>query len=169
MASKISFDALNEKHFPMLLKWLNAASVKQWWDANIEWTPEKVKIKYGPRVDNKDIRCFIINNEDVPIGYIQLYDAYRFPRSKPLSGLPTNLGAIDFYIAEEEYLGRGLGEVVLKLFIDQFNEFQHLFVDPSSQNFAAVATYTKAGFKQLDQQQSKGELWMVRDCATHNL
>jgi len=157
----ITFNKLTEKHFPLLLKWLGISHVKQWWDKNIDWTIEKVKIKYGPRVANKDIKCFIIEYEEVPIGYIQIYDAYKFPRSKTFSGLPTNLGAIDFFIAEEEYLGKGLGSLIISKFIEEHNSFDHLFVDPDSENIAALKTYLKVGFKEVQKHVDVRKTWMI--------
>jgi len=50
-----------------------------------------------------------MHNNQNPIGYIQIYNAYDFPRSKTLLGLPANLGAFDIFIGEESALQQGLG------------------------------------------------------------
>jgi aminoglycoside 6'-N-acetyltransferase len=42
----------------------------------------------------KPIQAFIIHNNQNPVGYIQIYNAYDFPRSKSLLGLPENLGPL---------------------------------------------------------------------------
>ena len=157
----ITFNKLSEKHFSLLLKWLGASHVKQWWDSNIDWTIEKVKIKYGPRVNNKEIKCFIIECDEVPIGYIQIYDAYKFPRSKTFSGLPTNLGALDFFIGEAEYIGKGHGYFILKQFLEEHNGYDHLLVDPDIENLAAIKTYLEVGFKEEQKHEDIGELWMI--------
>ena len=51
----------------------------------------------GPQ---KPIQGFIIHNNRDPVGYIQIYNAYDFPRSNSLLGLPENLGAFDIFIGE---------------------------------------------------------------------
>ncbi|MBL3285323.1 GNAT family N-acetyltransferase domain protein [Rickettsiales endosymbiont of Paramecium tredecaurelia] len=58
---------------------------------------------------NDVIQAFIIYSDQNPIGYIQIYNAYDFPRSKTLSALPANLGAFDIFIGEEAALQQGLG------------------------------------------------------------
>jgi aminoglycoside 6'-N-acetyltransferase len=48
----ITFKPLNESHFPLLLKWLEAHHVKAWWDKDVIYTMELVKEKF-----DKHIRC----------------------------------------------------------------------------------------------------------------
>lgn len=166
---KITFVPLAESHFPLLLKWLEGRHVKAWWDQNRTYTLDLVHEKYSSYVkgyklvdgQQKPIQAFIIHNNRNPIGYIQIYNAYDFPRSKPLSGLPENLGAFDIFIGEEEALGQGLGSASIKLFLEEygFPNYRYIFADPECKNDVAVNTYEKAGFviwKRVDR-----EFWMV--------
>ncbi|WP_371218694.1 GNAT family N-acetyltransferase [Orientia tsutsugamushi] len=84
---KITFVPLAESHFPLLLKWLETPHVKKWWDQDVMYTLELVKEKYSSYVkgyklvdgQQKPIQVFIIHNNQNPIGYIQIYNAYDFP------------------------------------------------------------------------------------------
>ncbi|MDX2050728.1 MAG: GNAT family N-acetyltransferase, partial [Rickettsiaceae bacterium] len=165
----ITFKPLNESHFPLLLKWLESPHIKKWYDQDVRYTLELVHEKYSSYIKGykleggvqRPIQGFIIHNNQNPVGYIQVYNAYDFPRSKPLSGLPESLGAIDIFIGEEEALGRGLGADSIKLFLETygFPNYRYIFADPKCKNEIGVNTYEKAGFviwKRVDR-----EFWMV--------
>lgn len=59
------------------------------------------------------MQAYVIQSGQTPIGYIQLYNAYDFPRDVPLEVLPGSLAALDFYIGEESFVGKGLGAVAI--------------------------------------------------------
>jgi RimJ/RimL family protein N-acetyltransferase len=169
---KITFIPLTESHFPLLLKWLETPHVKAWWDQDVKYTPTLIKEKYadyvkGYKLENgiaKTIKAYIIYVDNVPIGYIQIYNAYDFPRAKPLIGLPENLAAFDVLIGEEDYLNQGLGSTAITEFLNQYAaSYTHVFADPESTNTAAISAYEKAGFKQTEQQPSTDEIWMIRE------
>ena len=161
---KITFIPLAKSHFPLLLKWLEAPHVKAWWDQDVTYTLDLVHEKYSSYVkgyklvdgQQKPIQGFIIHNNQNPIGYIQIYNAYDFPRSKTLSGLPANLGAFDIFIGEESALQQGLGSKAILEFLKLHgNQYTHIFADPDSNNVAAVKCYKKAGFKKVSEQEDR--------------
>jgi ribosomal protein S18 acetylase RimI-like enzyme len=167
---KITFIPLTESHFPLLLEWLETPHVKSWWDQDVRWTLASIQEKYsdyvkGYKRDNgisKPIEAYIICTEDKPIGYVQIYNAYDFPRSKPLFGLPKNLGAFDIFIGNEKYLGQNIGSKAIKKFFSLYgHQYAHIFVDPDSDNLAAIKCYEKAGFRRLLEQKNTGEVWML--------
>ncbi|HQS84696.1 MAG: hypothetical protein B7Y25_07205 [Alphaproteobacteria bacterium 16-39-46] len=168
----ITFERLQESHFPLLLNWLDAPHVKTWWDSDIQWTPELVLEKYGGYVLGikreegilKKIQAFVISGNHQPIGYIQLYNAYDFQRGSSLEGFPDALAAVDFFIGEKDFLGRGLGSDVLKKFLETFckNDYSTIFVDPDHRNVAALRTYEKAGFKKVEENLESGKILMVK-------
>ncbi|MGX9892587.1 hypothetical protein LB100_05340 [Wolbachia endosymbiont of Protocalliphora sialia] len=47
MNKNITFKALKEEHFSLLLKWVETPHVKLWWDADINWTQELIEKKYS--------------------------------------------------------------------------------------------------------------------------
>ncbi len=169
---KILFIALAESDFPLLLKWLKTLHVKAWWDRDVEWTPELIYEKYisytkGHKLENgvaKPMHAYIIYADDTPIGYIQIYNAYDFPRSTPLTGLPINLAAFDVLIGEEQYLKQGTGAKAIVQFLEAHGRsYTHVFSDPPSSNLAAIRTYEKAGFKKINEHTDAGEIWMIRE------
>lgn len=168
----IIFEPLNESHFSLLLKWLESTHVKKWWDCDVVYTLDLVKEKYQSYVKgykeidgiNKPIKAYIIFLDQTPIGYSQLYNAYNFPRSKVLMGLPKNLGAFDIFIGEEKYLGQSLGSRVIEQFLNLYaQDYPYIFVDPDLDNIAAIKAYKKADFHQLSQEQETHEIWMLRE------
>lgn len=168
---KITFTALAESHFSLLLKWLEAPHVKAWWDQDVYWTRELIQQKYsnyvkGYKLSNgitKPINAYIIYSDEKAIGYIQIYNAHDFPRTKPLIGLPKNLAAFDLLIGEVAYLKLGIGSKAITEFLNQHATlYTNVFVDPDSTNITAIRAYEKAGFKENKHQPNTNETWMIR-------
>ena len=166
----ITFKPLSETDFPLLLKWLETLHVKLWWDQDIKWTPALIQEKFGDYVKgyklesgvSKTIHAYIICADDQPIGYIQIYNAYDFARSKPLTGLPSSLAAFDVLIGEEKYLKQGIGSKAILQFLKKHaDSYTHVFADPERTNIAAIRAYEKAGFKKINVQPDLSEVWMI--------
>lgn len=165
----IIFEPLNFSHFPLLLTWLESSHVKKWWDQDIVYTLDLIEKKFGSYVKgyksikgvNKPISAYIICIGNHPIGYIQCYNAYDFPRSKNLIGLPENLGAMDVFLGDKKYLGKNIGTAAIKLFTDQYilSKYKYVFSDPCCENETAIKALEKAGFvifKRVDE-----VFWMI--------
>lgn len=173
----IRFDPLQEKHFPLLLKWLKAPHVKAWWDQDVHWTKELIEKKYGCYVQGakrlnstdgiieKPMHAFIMCINGQEIGYIQYYNAYDFPREQgyELEGLPSSLASIDVFIGEADFIGKGLGPVLMEAFLSEhvFKSFDAVFVDPDTTNTQAIRAYTKAGFKTIRTINEGKITWMM--------
>ena len=173
----ITFETLHESHFPLLLKWLETPHIKAWWDQGVTYTLDLVQEKYSSYVKGyklveglqKPIKSFIIHHNQNPVGYIQIYNAYDFPRNKPLLGLPSNLGAFDIFIGEEEVLKQGLGsKAIVQLLKLHGNQYSYIFADPDINNLSAIKCYEKAGFKMVSEQQDTKEVWMLKDLSSRN-
>lgn len=169
----INFKSLTYSHFPLLLTWLNKPHVKTWWDKDITWTLELIEKKYesyinGYKLANglkKPINAYIIFIDNIPIGYIQIYNAYDFPRAQILTGLPQKLAAFDIFIGEEHYLHKGFGSAAIKEFLNHHcpSFYTHAFADPNSANIAAIRAYEKAGFKIIKGSIDPKEVWMIKE------
>ncbi|MFM8490645.1 MAG: GNAT family N-acetyltransferase [Candidatus Methylopumilus sp.] len=110
-----------------------------------------------------------LSTEQNPVGYIQIYNAHDFPRSKTLSGLSANLGTFDIFIGEESALQQGLGSKAIFEFLRLHgNQYSNIFADPDSNNVAAVKCYEKAGFKRVSEEADTGEVWMIKDLSLRN-
>jgi len=162
--------SLQESHFTLLLKWLEAPHVKAWWDEDISYTMDLVLQKYRPYVKGyktidgvcKPIYCFIIYVDAVPIGYIQFYNAYDFTGSKLLSKLPQSLGMFDIFIGEEQYLRKNLGSKTILEFLKLYgNKYSYVFLYSDLNNVSAIKCYEKAGFKKIVNQKDVDEIWML--------
>jgi len=168
----ISFTPLQESHFPLLLKWLEEPHVKEWWDPEVKWTLESVQAKYTTYVKGyklvdgarKEIHGFIICVDTIPVGYIQTYNAYEHPRSVPLADLPPSLMAFDIFIGETDYLGKGIGSLALKTFLEDFSKelYAYAFADPDKKNLAAIKAYERAGFRKIIDNSETDEIWMLK-------
>lgn len=159
----ITFIPLQKSHFPLLLKWLCVLHVEEWWSEQEPITEQFVTQKYETYVegykaneagDRKPIFAFVICYDDTPIGYIQYYDVRDFGREEFESiknFLPLRCAALDFYLGESSFLGKGLGAEVLRLFLKECisQNFDACYVDPEKENVRALATYKKAGFTQI--------------------
>lgn len=162
----ISFESLTALHFPLMLKWLETTHVKAYWDKDISYTEDLVKEKYASYVDGyklekgvqKAIHSYIIYIDNNPIGYIQIYNAYDFARKVPLINLPKSLAAIDFFIGDINYIGKGLGVEILKVF--DYQGYKNILVDPEMDNIVAIKIYKKAGFKKVN---NTHEIYMLKE------
>ena len=170
----ITFEPLQDSHFPLLLRWLEAPHVKAWWDQDVHWNLELIKEKFGDCAKGyklekgvqKPIQAYVIYGDDHPLGYIQLYNAYDFSREDqiPLEGLPASLAAIDIFIGEEEYVGKGLGSLIMRQFLKEYVDpsYDACFVDPDTANVQAIRACEKAGFEKVKTVKEGTVTWMVR-------
>lgn len=160
MSELIEFIPLTHSHFIMLVNWLNEPHVQDWWSSkNKTVTFEEIERKLGPRVDGKEqVFGYIIEVDQVPIGYIQVYNARLFPREGyDLSTLESdlhdikNLASIDLYIGDPAYLHKGYGTKIILQFLDEivFHSYEACIVDPDVNNRASIRGFEKSGFKAL--------------------
>jgi len=174
----ITFLPLQEKHFPLLLKWLETPHVKAWWDQDVVWTMDLIEEKYGSYVKEfkrvtlpegvieKPIHAFIMCMDGKEVGYIQYYNVYDFPREGEgeLKGLPKSLASIDVFIGEEAFIGKGLGSLFMETFFKEYIDplYEACFVDPETLNIQAIRAYEKAGFEKVKTIKGGTITWMVR-------
>jgi len=164
---EIKFLPLHRLHFTLLLKWLNIDHVRKWWDQDIDWTFELIAEKYTSYTqglkEDKSIHAYVFSENEVPIGYIQYYDIHDFSRDTSLPyNLPARSAALDFYIGDPEYLGKGYGRATLKVFCDEviFQNFDACFVDPDQKNEVSIKAYASAGFELF--KETEEVVWMVK-------
>jgi aminoglycoside 6'-N-acetyltransferase len=173
MNKNITFKALKEEHFLLLLKWLETPHVKKWWHADINWTPELIEKKYSniskrlklkTQIIEKPMHAFMINCDGVDIGYIQYYNKHDFlpEQGYDTSELPESCAAIDWYIGELDYVGKGIGPQALNIFLNEFvfKVSENAFVDPDTANVRAIRVYEKVGFKKI--RESNGTILMMK-------
>jgi aminoglycoside 6'-N-acetyltransferase len=135
------FRPLTSDDYPLMLEWLSKEHVKHWWNDGDD-TLEKVAAHYG-RAD--DVERFVLvetlESVEKPIGYFQYY----FDSKKVIG--------IDQFIGEANYLGRGVGERTIKMFVEMIAEKHQpsaVILDPSPDNKRAIRCYEKVGFKHYE-------------------
>jgi streptomycin 6-kinase len=155
------FIPLTYSHLPLLVQWLNQPHVQKWYNHG-NTTPvslDAITKKMGPRIKGKeDAHGYIIEYNQAPIGYIQVYNARKFPRDgyelsaiNELIAHIARLAAIDLYIGDPNYIGKGLGSQIIKQFMHDIasKEFDAYMVDPDMKNTASIRAFEKAGFKEI--------------------
>ena len=157
---KITFNKLSKHHLNLMLKWLNKCHVKKWWDPEISYTYEIVLAKYNSYISGykvvdgikKPIYAHIVFYGDIPVAYIQSYNAYNFNKILETDLLySSEIGMLDFFIGEEEYLKKGIGTAILINYISNFcKNYYSLIVDINKNNVASLKTFARIGFIKLD-------------------
>ena len=104
--------------------------------------------------------------EDSPIGFIQIIDPAR-EDGHYWGDCPAGLRAIDIWIGEEKFLGRGLGTVMMRLAIDRcFADptVDGILIDPMASNDRARRFYERLGFRFVEYRSFGDD-----DCAVYRL
>ena len=104
--------------------------------------------------------------DGVPIGFLQIIDPAE-EVSRYWGDMPANLRAIDIWIGEAAYLGRGYGTRMMRWAIDfcfADPAVEAILIDPLASNTRAIRFYQRLGFKPLE------ERWFGEDlCLVHRL
>lgn len=89
------------------------------------------------------------------IGFIQIIDPY-FEETQYWGSVAQNLRAIDIWIGEKEYLGKGYGTSMMNQAINRcFNvpTVSSILIDPLASNIRAQRFYERLGFQFLERKQ----------------
>jgi hypothetical protein len=170
----ITFEPLNESHFPRLLKWLEMPHVKRWWDQDVNYTIDLVREKFGKhshgiglsKNSNNKTYAYIICLDKEMIGYIQAYNAHDFAHENglDLSSISGSICGIDLFIGDSKFLHKGIGAQILNEFERQIlaSHFDWCLIDPAKDNLSAIKAFGRAGFKVFEQFQTKSTTWMIK-------
>ncbi len=104
--------------------------------------------------------------DGMPIGYVEIIDPAR-EDDHYWGDVEGNLRAIDLWIGEAEYLGRGHGTVMMRLALERCftNTFvSAVLVDPLYDNARARAFYERHGFRFMERRRFGDD-----DCAVYRL
>jgi RimJ/RimL family protein N-acetyltransferase len=140
--------------YELVVRWRNEPHVREWWDPDDPpLTSAQAIEEYRPetRADSSTTAC-IIEEEGVPVGYIQFYPWAAEPEEVQALELPVDANAwgIDVFIGEPSHLGRGVGTRAVDLVA------RHLFSQRGASSVALLAAkanahalraYEKAGFR----------------------
>lgn len=145
----IEFKKLEIKNLGLLFKWLNTPHVTEWY-GHKKFTLDEVKQHYLPKINGTEpTKSYIVMVDNKQVGYIQEY----FIKDDPelLKYVDRDAAGIDLFIGELEYLGRGLGQEIIKEFLGKivFKEdgVTTCIIDPLVSNPRMIHVCEKAGFR----------------------
>ncbi|HEV2952715.1 MAG TPA: GNAT family N-acetyltransferase [Candidatus Dormibacteraeota bacterium] len=152
-STEIGFLPIQVSHFQMLWEWRHRPHVMPWWES---WSPptfEASVVEWTKSIEGKDPgRGYLVTMQGQPIGYIQSYRLQDEPKLANDLGLEGDVVGADLYIAEPDYLHRGLGPIIVGLFYLWMMDRTGVgvgIIDPLVRNRSAIRAYEKAGFRFL--------------------
>lgn len=146
---------LTDNDVTLVEKWLQNAHVKKWYDiphlgvSIDDWMHE---------IHERDttynwITYFIVNYQNKPIGFCQYY-ACIDSKDEDFGSLDTNHAyGIDYFIGEEDFLGKGFGKQMIKVltkYIFTHTNAEEITADIDTNNTASMHVLMACGFDLLD-------------------
>ena len=151
--NKITFKTLEDKDFPILHKWMNLDFVSRWYDKR-KFIYDDVEREYSMRIkEDTPIESYIIYYEEKPIGYIHNFRVYDYPEYALAVLVEKTTYAMDMFIGDQEYTGKGLGKEIIGKFIREIvfqkEDCESCIVGLEKDYPNAIRAYEKAGFTYL--------------------
>lgn len=143
-----SFEPFQIQHLAPLRNWLNADHIKDVWQETDD--DERLKEKFLNELPNRGVFPFVVVKNLIPIAYVQYYDALKVGGGWWENEVEDTFG-IDIMIGAPECLGRGLGPIIIKEFIELLQKsnptVKSVIIDPAPSNERAIRAFIKAGFQ----------------------
>ncbi|KFN01097.1 N-acetyltransferase [Bacillus clarus] len=136
----------------LISKWLTDPEVLQYYEGRDNpQSVEKVLDNFIHNPNSNEKRC-LIQLDEMPIGYIQMYPVDS--EWKELYGYkePQNVWGMDQFIGESTYWGKGIGTELVQgaiTYIIGKLGAEAIAMDPKVSNERAVRCYEKCGFKKV--------------------
>jgi aminoglycoside 6'-N-acetyltransferase len=138
---------------PLLHSWFQMPHIVQWWP--VPRKDEDFFNSFLKRI-RSGTKPYLVLCNDLPIGYLQCYDV-NLATNSWLPKLAGNMIGIDQFIGEPDYLGKGIGTLFIKKFVENLiakDGSLTIVVDPDPTNAAAIRCYEKVGFKKHGEYQA---------------
>jgi len=147
---ELNFRPLTKTDFELFAHWLSLPHVNRWWREPA--TVEHVANDYGACTDGDfTTRVYVVQDGDKPVGIIQCFRLADYPDEDVLYPFRGAV-SIDYFIGDKNYVGRGHGTKMIKMFID--TEVRDLYPDATGvatgaevDNLASLGALRKAGFE----------------------
>ena len=168
----VTFRPLTRADLPRLRDWLNQPHVAEWWGVGSgpdglggagddAATLEQVEAAYrGDLEGTEPTNDLVIVVDEHPVGLLQWYRLADYPDYATEISEPDGVG-IDLLIGELDYVGRGLGPVVIDTFVTTvaFGEpgVDRCVAGPLVRNARSIGAFRKAGFHWVRDAQVTGE------------
>jgi RimJ/RimL family protein N-acetyltransferase len=133
---------------PLMHRWLNLPHVAEWWGGD---SLEDVTKEYGEYIDGTEpIHPYIAYADGLAIGHLQWMRYRDYPKYMQILRIEDpNAANCDVFIADENFLHRGVGAPLIRAFIDEIifkGGVTTCFIDPDARNKIAIRAYEKAEF-----------------------
>jgi aminoglycoside 6'-N-acetyltransferase len=141
--SAYSFRPASTGDLARLRRWLDAPEVKRWWG---EPRDELELLRADLNEPRMTMRIVSFNGR--PFAYAQDYEVHAWLQPH-LAHLPQGSRAIDSFIGWPSMVGRGHGQVYLRLLAERLcaEGAPLVAIDPAIDNLRARRAYEKAGFR----------------------
>jgi aminoglycoside 6'-N-acetyltransferase len=149
----ISFKTLDEQDFQVLYNWMNLDFVSRWYDKR-KFIYDDMEREYSMRFkEDTPIESYMVYYVERPIGYVHNFRVYDYPEYALTVLVDRETYAMDMFIGDREYMGRGLGTHIITKFLNEIvflkQDCATCIVGLEKDNQAAIRTYEKAGFTYL--------------------
>ena len=142
---------LTSKDLSILIKWLTDDRVLEFYGGRDQNFTEQDIIKEYYEEDNEIATRLIVECNNIPIGYVQVYDmidefydSYHYDKSDEI------VYCMDQFIGEPDYWNKGIGTRFMGMILEYLvteKDAKAVILDPHQNNPRAVRMYEKAGFK----------------------
>lgn len=156
---QLSFHPFGKADQKLALEWLEKPHVKKWYHGQGLMNTINHLDLYA-----KGVRTNGNYHFDFWVAYLGK-DPFGLLMTSPIEG-PCNLQdpynkwfeegkeiiTLDVLIGEERFLGKGLGQrMIRELLLDKFSRCNKVLIDPSTNNIKAIHIYEKVGFKKIEE------------------
>lgn len=148
---RVGFRPLLEADLSLLCDWLNRPHLRRFYQ-KAPIALDEVCAEYGPGIRGEEpTRSHLALLDGRPFGYAQCYRLQDWPDYALEIGVPAG-AAMDYFIAEPQLIGRGLGKAMLAAYLDQvvfpaFPDEAQCVVCHESANAASGAVLASIGFR----------------------
>src|ERR1039457_5586449 len=104
----ITFVPIDETHVSLMHRWLNDGEALRWYGRQTT-TEDSIRQKYLVAKPRSGTSCFIVQDDQEPIGYLQSYRISDYPQYGSLVGAEPHDYGMDLFIGRDDRIGRGLG------------------------------------------------------------
>lgn len=149
----MSLRPLRREDFSLIVGWINQPHVARWWDGPA--TIESIAEKFEPRLqEDSPTRVFVIEVEERPVGFIQLYRHRDYPEWDRDVGVKAAAG-IDYLIGEPDATKKGIGTqaicAVTEAAFETFPDIEIVIAVPQKENLHSWHALENAGYQRLDE------------------
>jgi aminoglycoside 6'-N-acetyltransferase len=171
MPDEITYRRLAEADLPLTTEWLNRPHLRRFYQPDPISLAE-VAAKYGPRIRGEEpIHSSVAMLDGAPFAFLQCYRNVDWPDHKATTAVDHGV-SIDLFIGEPDMIGRGLGQRMLRQYVEQVALAEHpaerlCWIGHELENVAARKCSVAAGFDPVREHIEDGKRCILLVCQAH--